>query len=216
MTDEREYTLATSEGVVLAQVSHDDAFAELRARKSAEAEATIKVTWRKVSALTGGGWSGLGPNGALVYVRLATDPWEGQSHYIYGRVVDQNRYMVGTRPTIPEAKRAAASLFTTNGRSTMTTATLPTPESLMEGIGDIVRPDKAPYARLRVNGKTIAYASTRKDGVVLDFPTALVEDVPKKFVGYLTTKGARATMHVTGQYEKIARDLLAWVAKPLA
>lgn len=93
-------------------VSHDEAFEGFRARREAERAANIKVTWRKVSPLTGGGWSGLGPDGALVYVGEAQPPLGFHS---YGRIVDGTRRLAGGSPTLAGAKRAAESLFTTNG-----------------------------------------------------------------------------------------------------
>lgn len=67
--------------------------------------ATVKVTWRKVSPLTGGGWSGLGPNGALVFVQAAGRGFD------YGTRDGQVKTIKGSAPTLPRAKRAAASLL---------------------------------------------------------------------------------------------------------
>jgi hypothetical protein len=206
-------------------MSHDAAFAKLVESRAREREQDVRVTWRKVSALTGGGWSGLGPDGALVYVEPGGAPGHGQSHYFYGTLStyagSQIRTVKGTAPTLPLAKRAAEALFqtptTTNKRSTMTIATIPTAEALAEDVGaQAFAPDKAPYARLVTERGTLAYVSRRKDGVLLDFATSAVEGAPKRFQSALEAKAnGRTTMHVTAANEKGAKALLAWVAKQI-
>src|SRR5581483_3962822 len=198
--------------------SHTEAFAEFRAKRDAERAAEIKVTWRKVSEDTGGGWSGLGPNGALVFVRREA------SGFAYGDVhktmTPWRRSVVGYAATLARAKRAAEALFTHDGgeaareeAQVATETTNPTAESLMAGLGQATSPDKAPYSRLQVKGKTLAYCSNRKDGVLLDFAAGIVEDAPARFQKALEHKGNRATMHVTARNAKGARSLLEWVAK---
>lgn len=96
-------------------------------------------------------------------------------------------------------------------------ATIPTALSLMEGIGTVAQPDKAPYARLRVGGpnggKTLAYCSVRKDGVLLDFATKAVETLPAKFTKAMSIGENRATMKVTAKNETLARTLLERLAQ---
>lgn len=215
-------------------MSHDQKFAELRERHEQERAAEVRVTWRKVSWLTGGGWSGLCPLGALVYVEPAGAPGSGQSHYFFGRVGGKGRVYAGTRPSLSEAKCAAEALFINEApakaheRSTMTEKTIPTAESLMEGIGTVERPGKAPYARLRVlerrpntsseapddyRSLTLAYASPRKDGVVLGFATSAIAGAPARFQKALEARGSRSTMRVTARNVKGARALLEWLAR---
>lgn len=95
----------------------------------------------------------------------------------------------------------------------MAPSTIPTAASIIEGIGESVAPDKAPYSRLRVDGRTLAYASARKDGVLLDFATSAVEEAPARFQKMLANNGGRSTIHVTAKNEKGAKALLAWLAK---
>jgi hypothetical protein len=202
---------------------HTDRFAEHVARRDTERATQIKVTWRKVSPDTGGGWSGLGPAGALVFVRPAGGPGQGQSHYEFGRVEGSARVYAGTAATLPQAKLAAAALFTHDAATPQeedimatTQENVPTAESLVEGIGTAVpAPGKATYARLRTEAGTLAYALPRKYGVVLDFTTASVEGAPKRFAPSLERHGVRTTMRVTTKNAKAAADLLAWVARQL-
>lgn len=97
--------------------------------------------------------------------------------------------------------------------STMSDTTIPTAEGLMEGIGEVVSPDRAPYSRLRVNGRTLAYCSTRADGVLLDFATSAVEEAPRRFQKMLEIGESRATVRVTAKNAKGAVGLLEWLAK---
>lgn len=82
--------------------SHTEAFAAFRAKRDEDRAREAKVTWRKVSDLTGEGWSGLGPNGALVWVGPLSI-----THYSYGRVVDGRRELCGGVASLAGAKRAA-------------------------------------------------------------------------------------------------------------
>lgn len=91
-------------------MTHDEAFAELQARKRAEEEATVKVTWRKVSPMTGGGYSGLGPNGQLVFVD-APDASRRHRGYDYGTRDGAVKTIRGSAPTLALAKTAAAKLL---------------------------------------------------------------------------------------------------------
>lgn len=101
--------------------------------------------------------------------------------------------------------------------STTTIAKVPTAEGLAEDVGaQAFTPGKAPYARLVTEAGTLAYASPRKDGVLLDFATAAVEGSPKRFQAHFESKGnGRTVMHVTTANEKAAKDLLAWIAKQI-
>lgn len=98
----------------------------------------------------------------------------------------------------------------------MDTETL-TADSLVAGMEGFaaVNPNKAPYSRVQFMGKTVAYASARKDGVLLDFAGSAVEKAPAKFQGALVRKGDRASLRVTAKNEKLARGLLNWVAPKL-
>jgi hypothetical protein len=194
---------------------HDEAFAAFRAEREAQREAEVKVTWRKVSEDTGGGWSGLGPNGALVFV----DPRTSTGFYRFGCVLGHERVTHSYADTLARAKRAAEALFTHEAptgaeEDIMSESTIPTAQSLVNGLEgfEATAPGKAPYVRIR-NGKTLAYASARKDGVLLDFASKVVEPAPKKFQAALEAHGTRTTMRVTASNEKLARELLAWVAK---
>lgn len=202
--------------------THDERFAAFRAEREAERAQAVKVTWRKVADITGGGWSGLGPDGQLVYVSHRITGGLHDGHHAFGRVDGKTRTAVGTELTLARAKRAAEALFTHDAPQAQkeapmatTTTTNPTAESLMKGIGTATTPDKAPYSRLQVDGKTLAYCSTRKDGVLLDFATAAVEGAPKRFASQLEAHGNRTRFRVTAKNEKAARALLAWVAKQI-
>lgn len=97
-------------------MSHDDAFAAHVARRDAARAARDvgRVTWRKVSPMTGGGWSGIGAGGRLVWVRPTDeeDPALGVGYEI-GRIEDGARVRTATlyRATLAEAKREAAGLL---------------------------------------------------------------------------------------------------------
>lgn len=100
-------------------MTHDEAFAAMQARKRAnEAAAPPRVTWRRVSADTGGGLSGLGPDGILVWVGPARPGtpddlargWAFAEFYDFGRLVDGVRVVVGASFSQTEAKKRAATL----------------------------------------------------------------------------------------------------------
>jgi hypothetical protein len=92
-------------------------FEEFVARKdAARAERDRgRVTWRRVSRDTGGGYSGYGRGGALVYVRFEenanrnevfTGEWE------FGRILSGGfRVREGVRSTMTAAKAAAGALI---------------------------------------------------------------------------------------------------------
>lgn len=199
-------------------MNHTEAFQAHVARREAERAATVKVTWRKVSDMTGGGWSGLGPNGALVYV---TGPSGPLGFYHYGRVNGSHREPVGGCPTLARAKRMAEQLFTsTTKEKTMATATTektaPTAADLAAVVGaDYVEAPAGTYGRI-IGTTTLAYANPRKYGVLLDFPSAAVAKAPAKFQKALEDKGAYTRMKVTADNVKLAGDLLVWVAKQIA
>lgn len=87
-------------------VGHDAAFAEFQARKrEAEAAAPARVTWRRVSADTGGGLSGLGPEGRLVFIQRRA------SGFAFGWIVGTARPVSGSATTLASAKTAAERLF---------------------------------------------------------------------------------------------------------
>lgn len=101
---------------------HDEAFAAFRERREAERAATVKVTWRKISPMTGGGWSGIGPQGkdALVFVneaRPATKEdgighgWSFATVYDYGRIVAGERVIEGSATLRRKAQERAAALL---------------------------------------------------------------------------------------------------------
>lgn len=79
----------------------DEFLAEREARRAIEARS--RVTWRRVSEDTGGGYSGIGHGGHLAYVvRRGVDRVE------FGRVIGRERRPIGTRQTVALAKKAAA------------------------------------------------------------------------------------------------------------
>ncbi len=85
-------------------MNHTDAFAKFQARRDVERQAGY-VTWRRVSEDTGGGFSGLGKDGTLVWVK-------GELHgYDYGRMVGRRRIRLASAPTLAEAKRLAGELI---------------------------------------------------------------------------------------------------------
>lgn len=68
-----------------------------------------RVTWRKA----GDGWSGLGPDGKLVFVEaryLRSGETKPRS-YCYGRRNGKVRTILGDAPTLARAKRAAERLL---------------------------------------------------------------------------------------------------------
>ena len=88
-------------------MSHTESFAAFQARRDAERAQARKVTWRKVSELTGGGYSGLGPAGALAWVK------EVSPGYVpYGRVIGSERVQLGWARTLQAAKASAAAILT--------------------------------------------------------------------------------------------------------
>lgn len=100
-------------------MTHDEAFAAMQARKRAnEAAAPPRVTWRRVSADTGGGLSGLGPDGILVWIGPARPGtpddlargWAFAEFYDFGRLVEGVRVVVGASHSPNEAKKRAATL----------------------------------------------------------------------------------------------------------
>lgn len=94
----------------------------------------------------------------------------------------------------------------------MTTTTIPTAESLMEGIGEVARPSKSGYARLRVGNRTLAYCTPRKDGVLLDFYTFETKGAPARLRKSLEDKGGHSRLRVTSKNERSAVALLEWLA----
>lgn len=64
-----------------------------------------------------------------------------------------------------------------------------------------------------MGGITLAYASARKDGVLLDFTTALVKAAPAKLKKGLEDKGGRQLLRVNAKNEAKACELLEWLAK---
>lgn len=77
---------------------------------------------------------------------------------------------------------------------------------------EAVRAGKAPYARMRAHGKTLAYADDRKDGVVLSMKASAVTKAPSRLFKAIEDKGDRSVMHVTAKNVKTARALLEWLA----
>ena len=83
-----------------------DEFAAFVEQRNDERARTVKVTWRKVSDLTGGGWSGLGPNGALVYVER-----NARQGFTYGHRYGARKVAIGERRVFVQAKAAAEQLL---------------------------------------------------------------------------------------------------------
>lgn len=341
--------------------NHTEAFAAFRARREAARAAEVKVTWRKISEMTRGGWSALGPNGALRWVARET------SGYAYGDYVDGERRTEGYAATLARAKATVELMFgdhlhsTNEGpivravnnvptpmtggtkmsstkitglttlqvralnetmpgvATTSTTATFnldakaaladveavmadlpakghprqslhavvrklrglaavvqappgpseeviqeavekfqaelndprvqaglaealdlndkkeeavptktkpePKPETpdftaeqfagSLEGV-EAVRAAKTPTARLRANGKTLAYADDRKGGFNLSIAAAAIEGAPKKVTELVDVKGKRATLLVTAANAKAGATVVNWLAKQVA
>jgi hypothetical protein len=78
--------------------------------------------------------------------------------------------------------------------------------------------DEQGYARLQLEGKTLAYAIPGTERVKLDFATPLVEGAPQWFQKMFEGddgerfKSGRAKLFVTPKNVKGARALLEWVA----
>jgi hypothetical protein len=103
-------------------------FEEFIAKKdAARAAAPIRVTWRKVSVDTGGGWSGIGPAGPSLLARVTRSDervWTG-----YGTVYRYYLWLVRDGRTVPnstkeiyggtlaEAKAKAAELLNQEARN---------------------------------------------------------------------------------------------------
>lgn len=205
---------------------HTERFAEFHARRNEQRAAEVKVTWRKVSEDTGGGWSGLGPNGQLVWV-ARYDETRPSRAFAYGDVHQTTRpwrrSTVGYRPTLAKAKAAAAELFndapTGAEGSTIMETTIPTghqpTDALIEALNgsgiEAVPSPKAPTTRLRANGKTLAYADQRKAGVRLNV-TLDVDALPQRFEKVMDGR----SLVVTDKNLKTAAALLEWLAKQTA
>lgn len=91
-------------------MSHTEDFAAFRARRDAERARMPRVTWRRVSADTGGGYSGLGPAGALVYA-VGRGLSGSRRVFDYGAVLNGKRVRRGSQDTLAAAKLCAASLL---------------------------------------------------------------------------------------------------------
>ena len=89
-----------------------------------------------------------------------------------------------------------------------TDTTTTTAEAIADGIGELVRPDKAPYWRILVNGETLAYADDRAEGVMLSVDQATVDAAVEKF----EEKDGRVWLRVTEENVETARAFLAWLA----
>lgn len=88
-------------------MTHTEAFEAFRARRDEERREHVKVTWRRVSGDTGGGYSGLGPDGKLVFVKKSPS----REMFDYGDVSGKVRTIRGTARTLTSAKTAAANLL---------------------------------------------------------------------------------------------------------
>jgi hypothetical protein len=97
--------------------------------------------------------------------------------------------------------------------TTMTEKAIPTAEDLADGIATVEAPGKASYRRIRVDGRTLAYAAPRKDGLVLKIKADAVAKAPQRFQKLFVDKGKRVHVKVTSGNVKTARDLLVWLAK---
>ena len=93
--------------------SETTTFEEFRSRRERERAASEagRATWRRVSDLTGGGYSGYGAGGRLVYV-LRSDAYSEDGPWVFGTVGEGGvRIAVGRRKTLAAAKLAAAALL---------------------------------------------------------------------------------------------------------
>jgi hypothetical protein len=86
-------------------VSATDDFARFRARREAERAAAWTLVWRRVSPVTGGGWTARAADFRRVYVVRV------EGGYEYGLVVDGARERRGSAGSLPAAKLSAASLL---------------------------------------------------------------------------------------------------------
>jgi len=205
--------------------SHTEAFAAFREDRARERAQEVRVTWRRVSTQTGGGWSGLGPDGRLVYVGPAS---KGEPRlYEYGRRVGDRKAAAGSKTTLEEAKRAAEQIMKKDindaaraaegGSMSSTTTILDLTASLAEGLGEVAGSDKGSI-RILANGHRLAYVNPRKDSLRLDISARDVEAAPARFqkmMGDVDKRGYRA-LNVTAKNLKGARALLEWVAKNTA
>lgn len=114
-------------------------------------------------------------------------------------------------PTAPKRRRKEA---------TMAPSTTPiTADDLAGDPIEAVRAKSAPYARMRANGKTLAYADDRKNGVALNFAGEAIKNAvavaPVRFQKMLDGDGGYR-LHVTAKNVKGARSFLEWLAKQTA
>lgn len=88
-------------------------FAAFVARRDEERAGEVRVTWRRVAGRTGGGYSGLGPCGQLVWVGPPSpSPAAGAARsHEYGRLDGKRRVVVGATLSLAAAKAAAAALL---------------------------------------------------------------------------------------------------------
>lgn len=199
-------------------MSHDADFAKFREDRARERAEQVRVTWRRVSADTGGGWSGLGPDGRLVYVVGA------QGAYVYGRVDGKRRERVGFAQTLGLAKAAAELVMEEDiydaaqaAEGTTMSETTTTPdltEALAKDIGEVTGTEKGSI-RILASGHRLAYVNPRKDSIRLDISARDVEEAPARFqkmMGDTDKRGYRA-LNVTAKNLKGARALLEWIAK---
>lgn len=97
-------------------------------------------------------------------------------------------------------------------RSTMEATAPITAESVVDGSEaplDVERPGKARYARIRANGRTLAYADDRKDGFRMNITLADTRELPQRFASAVDGR----SMLVTARNAKTATALLEWLAK---
>jgi hypothetical protein len=92
-------------------VTATEDFERFRAGKRAKEAGELRVTWRRVHPDTGGGYSGIGPGGALVYAKRRGRPGLHTTVFDFGIVLDGKRVCRGSRDTLREAKLAAADLL---------------------------------------------------------------------------------------------------------
>lgn len=95
-------------------MSHDDSFAAFQERKRATEATEFKVTWRRATWGDVKGWSGLGPDGRLLFVAPAIT-----RDYSYGDVCEGGvRTTRGNAPTASMAKTGAERWLRTNHHGT--------------------------------------------------------------------------------------------------
>lgn len=155
--------------------SHTEAFAEFVAAKREAEAGVVTVSWRKVDAQTGGGYSGLASTGERVYVvrvyvvrvertRVEGDTTLWRGTWEYGRMNGPKREFAGNAGTLSHAKLVAGQLC---GK------TPPNPQAAPAAAD----PEEADMARNTRTGKPNALAAIVKALTAKDPEPMTVPDI---------------------------------------